>query len=677
MAQRRDRRWVLAALIALAAGLLAVGLGLRSTPLPTRPVAPPAPRPQADEAPAKLPVPIAEAPADRPTGPLRLFVTDTARAPLVGARVRLIATEPFLELEAFCDDAGEALLEAPLSGDVELLAEAAGFASARQLVRLPAALPVRMALEREASLEVTVTDASGRPIPGVEVAWRASERRPRREETTGEDGRALLEALAPGPGQLDLEPMEQLPASQRLVLAPGERRVLAVQLEPGAAITGVVLDPAGRPVGGAYVDARSPAPPEASLALARTEADGRFRLPGLTAGAVVLEAEADGFGIARVPVQAPAEVTLQLPKAAAVFGELRGPDGAIPSRGQVNGRPVEEGRFLVDDLQPGPLELTFSADGLAPSRRSITLAPGEARDLGTVTLSSGHTLTLVTLDAEGRPCACELELRADAAGVFLGERSDEQGLHDFPQLPSGRYVVSARAEGRGRASATVELAERDVRLVLTLEGGVRVDGTVIGPDGAPLSSGHVVLLARDRGVEHGSAELDATGRFAIQDVPVGPAIALVEDPDGSHLQPIDVPAGGLTLLLDLRPKPGAATTVELRLLDAASHPVERGAALLLPGAHSLPTDGPGLLQLLATPDARPFEWRAADGRLVLPAIPPGSYTLLFLLDGRAHDVGLVWAEPLVVPATGPLRRVVRLPADLPSLDLETLRGSAP
>jgi protocatechuate 3,4-dioxygenase beta subunit len=167
---------------------------------------------------------------------------------------------------------------------------------------------------------------------------------------------------------------------------------------------------------------------------------------------------------------------------ATLFGEVIGVDGQ-PARGlRLSYDPVadaqapptrelilgsgheavadEQGRFRFDGLPAGSGHLrlddpgfSFSEDGpaeeesrgaLDPADASLTLAPGEKRELR-LRLQPTLTIRGVVLDAEGRP-ASEVMVQADAEGDARGHAfatTGEDGSFTLRGLSRGRYRVAA------------------------------------------------------------------------------------------------------------------------------------------------------------------------------------------------------------------------------------------
>lgn len=160
-----------------------------------------------------------------------------------------------------------------------------------ELVEVPleraARADVRLALARGLALEGRVQDAAGHPLAEALVSlWPAGdERRRAAAQWTAADGSFRIAGLAAGAYDVLVEPdpiRERSPlAARRLsAVSPGGGELVLV-LEPARVLQGRVLRPDGSPAADVDVEARETARAGAlwADARARTDADGRFRLP--------------------------------------------------------------------------------------------------------------------------------------------------------------------------------------------------------------------------------------------------------------------------------------------------------------------------------------------------------------------------------------------------------------
>src|SRR5262249_14164208 len=147
--------------------------------------------------------------------------------------------------------------------------------------------PVILRLRAAASIEITVLSADGgKPIAGADVALRDE---PVGAAQTGPDGKATLRGVGRGWHLVEAQAAGYAPAASPLESTGSPKAVEkhTVLLKHGAAVSGRVVDPSGKPVAGARVLAL-----DASALWSFTDrkdsvatgADGKFTLKALPAG---------------------------------------------------------------------------------------------------------------------------------------------------------------------------------------------------------------------------------------------------------------------------------------------------------------------------------------------------------------------------------------------------------
>ncbi len=330
--------------------------------------------------------------------------------------------------------------------------------------------------------------------------------------------------------------------------ARGEELELAIALTPGAAVSGVVVDGAGRPVAEALVSAWSP-----GLAfgldderLRRTQSDerGRYRLAALPTGRVKISADHPlRLDSAKVAVQVPeegelTEVDLVLEDGRRIIGRAllesgapaagarvrawfditraSGPSLFNASRGARSETLADdEGRFVLSGLGAGPF--VVSAEVEAPEGGAAGQAPWTGRADGA--LPSEVPLTLVlrpplalrgrVVDSAGVPVpAFEVSVRREVMGEFVEATAayrrasveDEEGRFALEGMESGTWTVDV-------SGPNLVAAERP-QVVLPQEGDpveVRVvrsataQGKVLDSDGDPVQGARVHLAGASVG----------------------------------------------------------------------------------------------------------------------------------------------------------------------------------
>lgn len=340
-----------------------------------------------------------------------------------------------------------------------------------------AAAPEEPAVEAPAppslgSLLVEVTwGEDGSPAEGVQaqvlLSGRADPYHAEERGRTGPDGTFLLEGLEPGPASVFLD---RGPYGRADVVA-GEVAELALEVPPGFDVSGRVEDPEGRPVAGAEILLRAPVASLAEVHPATTsDLEGRFRLRALPPdGLPDVSARAPGFAptprlILVSSEGADTEVVLRFPgPGGELVARVTGPDGA----------PLAGARVLF----------------------------GDEREFSQFTTPEGFQ-------------AWRWSTRTTA--------TDDEGRFAMAGLPTGRRALQVRAAGcapwRGEAEV---FAGRTATVDVRLDSAARLSGRVVDGDGEPVA-GVEVTAAGGHAFAGAWAHTDADGRFAMEDLPVGP-----------------------------------------------------------------------------------------------------------------------------------------------------------
>lgn len=429
----------------------------------------------------------------------------------------------------------------------------------RRLAHLHPAPPAPTAGDRPALVTGVVLDPDGVPAPGISVLAEL-------ELPPGVPPPLAVSDLA---GRFTLEvPLDyggetsgwikagtaELGAATRVDLErPGERPDLELHLMPRLAIEGQVLV-AGQPWAGARVTAQLLGSLHGDLvppSLARSDADGRFRVEALGAGVFSVEAVVGAARSEAQLVQAlvgehtPA-VKLVLP--ALVEGRVLVLDGH-------DGHPVAGA--TVNDVSGESLGQT-GADGratfLVPTGvdqvRVLAAHPGYQVAWGNV-IAGEATLQLGQLGlVRGRvvaPALGRVEVTAVAVGSGSYGRSSitesGPGAFELPLLP-GTWRLEAWVEGVGAAvpvTVTVPAGEVDAGVLLVPGQRGSLRGEVVAADGTPRPGALLVLFAMAEGAGASPHVLTGPdGRFELADLPVGSW--RVEGPEDSQ-QPVIVAAG--------------------------------------------------------------------------------------------------------------------------------------
>lgn len=339
------------------------------------------------------------------------------------------------------DARGRFRIEGEPAGPVQVRVEAAGFVG--DWIRVDATGgPLTLTLSRGLVMRGTCFGPDGSPAQGVRVMFRPAPTNTGAHKNwtlTGPDGSFVLSGLDPEEedaaflvASLEWHAVELLepPAFDR---GGGEENV--IRLTAAGQLSGVVtrggepagdvriaLDGGGRirsydPFGRAVRSFET----EAGVGIRTTGSDGRFAFEHRRPGPCTLHVWPQGptKGSFAVPVPAGQEsVTIDLEAEGARLATLRGrvvdarsgaPIGAVtvvPFRdGSGTNHPLEteDGRFTLDGLAPGELEVWIEAEGYA--RREIgprTFAPGD-HDLGLIELAPAVDADVLVVSPDGSP----------------------------------------------------------------------------------------------------------------------------------------------------------------------------------------------------------------------------------------------------------------------------------
>ncbi len=461
----------------------------------------------------------------------------------------------------------------------------------------------------DATFEVTVTDAEGRPLAGAAVAIRKSATEPAaRTATTGTDGRATI-GVPRGGWRLHVSAAGYVPESTFEAPRVGavERRTFA--LARGGDVRGVVVTPDGVPVAGARVDGvwkreGEPSVDPVPKRTATTGTDGTFALDGIHLGArVVIRITSDAHPLEEVAVTAPDErVRIVLRPGLQVRVRVKEANGQ-PSIGCIvslfpAGTATKPGGFRALSWQRGPKWQATGADGtavltgVAPGAfiayaRHEVADGGDAGPFGSakataekptteveIRLSAGHLLQGKVVDGAGAAVVGARILIRKGADVIEVAQSEADGTFSPQLFEPPPWNVTALAEGHDTARAEGVLGA----VTLVVKKLPALTGRVIDAAGAPVPT----FTVND--VEVASSD----GRFS---VPMRAALRRQElkvSASGHGATTVAVPEG-TTDVGDVVLKRGRSVAVTV--VDAATQQPIAGAQVRGPGQFT-----PGMIE---------------------------------------------------------------------------------
>ncbi len=560
---------------------------------------------------------------------------------------------------------------------------------------------VELVLRAPDDVSGVVVDEHGAPIERFEVKVTRDRRRPDPacrllshaygETFEGEDGRFRLEGIPFGRWEIGVEARGFGDAAPRSVELPGGGESLRFVLYRSASIEGIVLDPDGRTVPGAWVskvELSSRVGNDVGHSSKEAGPDGVFRFGGIDSSHVRLDACGDGFARSEslvVDVTAGGEaVVLRLTRGGTLVVDVLDPaDRPAPwARVEVPGGPWsdsgrehdtdERGHLEIVDVTAGEYEVTgrYEDGERIPFRARATVRDGETTRviLGGSAAAALQVRGVVTAGSEP----------VEGAHVRVRPRSDPESWVRARCDAAGRFTLELDTEGWvvfevfgrswGRAEVFEEELDRDDSRALRLDlptGGMQ--GRVETADGGAPSFSVEVLVERRPDAEpvRGSEGVlkrstDADGTWSCPHLPPGSfrvvarSDALVADARGRTLHASDVLEevvvrdGEITRGVDLVLGPGGR--VEGRVLDPDGRPV-RGAVVLARSAEGMPLDLKGIVS-------------GEGGAYSFGGLPPGRV----LLEARGVSLATSAPQPVRV-ARG---EVVTLDLDLVLATMLTL-----
>jgi protocatechuate 3,4-dioxygenase beta subunit len=442
-------------------------------------------------------------------------------------------------------------------------------------IEVPRVEPLAIELRPASEVSGRVVDGRGEPVAGADVAMRRTQtielggramKTVMMESASSDaEGRFRYEDQPPGPIGLAVTAsgFRETKLDHLEIVAGEDLDDLEIRLEPGAVVQGQVLAPDGRPVGDARIapvtDTREPL---VGLDVARTDGDGRYRLEGLAAGKVSIEASHDEHprvvrdvelteGVQTLDFTFEGGLRVTGTVVDTSGGPIAGASLRLAPVGRLFGGPEArssaDGSFALEGARDGEYELWADATGYAASngKTRVTVA-GEPVSGIEVRLDRGTAVvgqvTGVASDAMSR-----VRVRVEGAGSFglSGAAVDHRGQYRIENVAPGSYrVVAERGDSGATAAAEVEVAEGtpEMRADLAFEPGLTLSGRVL-QGSQPVDGAMLAIEGVD--VDHsGWTDTGRDGSFRLEGLEPGRYRATVRDfaTGLAHSETVDVAA---------------------------------------------------------------------------------------------------------------------------------------
>jgi protocatechuate 3,4-dioxygenase beta subunit len=604
-------------------------------------------------------------------------VVDEAGKPVAGARVFVVASETTF------DGDSRYIGESRTGADGAFVVPNAPEGARVVLVRAPGFVPVtrvqieaksdeRISLQRGGTVRGAVLDVSGKPAAGVIVTA---------EEVaaqTDAQGNFRMTGVSAGAHRLQALWKEDFVARKDSVrVKKGEETEASLKLRLGSAIPGTVVEEGTRkPVAGVRVSAYASTgfggfARRRAERMVRTDARGRFRLPGLAPARYAVEAAREGYLSASVAgVSASGKsvppANLALRKAASISGKvtdekgqpvagarvritremgirrlLRGaasnPAALFGGQGVLT---VADGSFRLRGLEPERnLSVEAARTGYATARKSgVSVKAGDAiKDLALV-VRRGLEARGKVVDAQGQPVAgAELRAIHKEDGLMGGARvqmrlmgmdrdkpdfvTGNDGAFLLKGLEVGQYALAIAREGFARKtvpSLEVKATGENVWPPVTLVAGAPIAGLVRGSAGGPISGAQIFGMDVGSGGRPQNGTSDADGKFRLEGFTAErPILVNVTAQGYAALQRnVTPPAADIVLVLK------SAGTVRGRVEDADTKKPVTDFTISRGGPR-----GGGGVQIMLGRGGSDQSFQSEDGSFELTEVPPGKWTV--------------------------------------------------
>jgi protocatechuate 3,4-dioxygenase beta subunit len=596
-------------------------------------------------------------------------VTDPRGAPVAGAEVVHMQVEDMLAWrmaprEPILTGAdGRFRIEDLAPGSrSELYVHRAGYQTAQLPgVEVPRQEPLRIELTPARILTGRVVGPAREPVPQATIRQMESSEiwmggssmgSAGMTGTTSSDdqGRFLLEQIGAASFDLTVAAAGYRPRRLTGIQVPEDGAPLEIALDKGESLDGQVVDGRGEPVAGVSVDAylaKTDGVIEPDHAV--TDADGRYRLEGLTLGSNQVQAQGRTGLRAHALVEVkpgPNRLDLVLASKAEVSGRVLDETGApvagatvhlwpLTNGGFFTASTTADGSFRLRDVEDGGYRLLASGPGYAEASLPDQVhVAGEPLGGFELKLQRGAVLTgklrgfapeelrrlqIMAMGSSGRSFPLE--------GTVTGAEYRVSGLSPWT------WYVTARVQDGPSVSGMVTLEPGMERATLDLEAptGFVLSGRAL-VDGAPLAGAQVHAVPSAPPKESYAPSMTSTdweGKFRLTGLAPGSYRLFLSGPGGvGHTQTVEI-SGDQSVAIDI-----ATGAARGQVLTAAGEPVADAIVALESEAEDL-----GIRSSAAGARSDP------QGRFELPRLAAGTYKVTVQKEGFAPATSRIAVTP--------------------------------
>ncbi len=291
---------------------------------------------------------------------------------------------------------------------------------------------------------------------------------------------------------------------------------IVVKVDRGIEISGRVVLADGTAVAGAIVE--TPATMMSRSVISAP--DGTFTIAGIAAGSLVVTAFSSDRRLSSTPltVNAPArDVTITMPRGGRIEGRIidratqqpvtdfsillpsrntnAGFVSPIPGNSFAGGQPIhaDDGRYALDNIPPGSMQLLVHATGyVAGSRSDITVEDGKTVSGIDIQLDRGATVSGRVTAAAAPVAGAQVDVAFQRTPAFANSTTDADGFYKLDGLAEGDHTIEFQKAGFIVLHKPVVItAGKDVSLDAELDPGHELRGRVVGHSGQGISGAYV------------------------------------------------------------------------------------------------------------------------------------------------------------------------------------------